>query len=144
MSATIHRNAEQIVIRTTGTISQIEAQEVRASVESMLRKSGRTQLVFMHTGKLPLQVLSYQIWEILLACLKSEHVHSVCFSFEKENTPFRFLAQEYARRADVPCVQHDSIEQVRDCTPNQTNNPYSPIPEKSGYIGCLTEVSPAF
>jgi hypothetical protein len=112
MSATIRRNADQIVINTSGTVTQIEAHQIRARVETMLKKSGKARLIFAHTGKLALQVSNYTVWEILLACLNTEYVRSVCFVFEKENSPFRFLAQEHARRASVPCVQRDSLAQV--------------------------------
>jgi hypothetical protein len=112
MNSSIRRQDETIIVTTSNNISQLEAAQICKRVEIMLSKTNKATLIFAHYGKIALEIKSFTAWETVLACLKREEVKAACFIFEKENAPFRFLAQEYARRAEVPCIQRDRLEQV--------------------------------
>jgi hypothetical protein len=112
MNANIRRNADKIIVTKKGSFTQLEAEQICRRIEAMLNKTSNARLIFAHTGKLSLEVKTYSAWESLLACLRRSEVKAVCFIFERENAPFRFLAQEYARRAAVPCFQRDSLAQL--------------------------------
>jgi hypothetical protein len=110
MNASIRRNQEKIIVKIAGSFSQLEAEQLCKRIEAMLKKTSYARLFFAHSGKLALEVKNYSAWGSLLACLRHNEVKVVCFVFDKENTPFRFLAQEYARRAAVPCIQRDKLD----------------------------------